>query len=225
MKPYNPLEKENLGKSVADSLTKQKTVPLSSIEAFQGAGVYVIYYSGNFSPYKKLGEWNRAEEEPRIPIYIGKAVPTGGRKGNVDPEVSAKGSSLYRRLEEHKASIEQPTNLEISDFSCRFLIVDDIWIPLGESLLISRHRPIWNSLIDGFGNHDPGKGRYNGARPNWDTLHPGRTWAAKCAPSKLTEKQILHHIGQYWEAYYHVELPPTLGQGRDERASGEKANS
>jgi hypothetical protein len=80
-------------------------------------------------------------------------------------------------------------------------VVDDVWIPLGESLLIQRHRPIWNSLIDGFGNHTPGKGRFEGARPAWDTLHPGRHWAEKCGPSKLTEAQILHHIEQYWEAF------------------------
>lgn len=204
MKPYNPLEKENLGKSVADSLMDQKAQALGSVEAFQGAGVYVIYYSGSYAPYAKLGEWNDTKKGPQIPIYIGKAVPTGGRKGNVDPEISAKGSSLYRRLEEHRSSIEQSSNLDIADFSCRYLVVDDIWIPLGESLLISRHRPIWNSLIDGFGNHDPGKGRYKGARPSWDTLHPGRSWAAKCAPSKLSEEQILHHIDEYWEAYENV---------------------
>jgi hypothetical protein len=66
-------------------------------------------------------------------------------------------------------SLDQASNLEIDDFWCRFLVVDDIWIPLGESLLIQRHRPIWNSLIDGFGNHDLGSGRRKGARPNWDT--------------------------------------------------------
>jgi hypothetical protein len=92
-------------------------------------------------------------------------------------------------------------NLNIEDFWCRFLVVDDIWIPLGESLLIQRHRPIWNSMLDGFGNHDPGAGRHKGARPNWDTLHPGRAWAERCAPSKLTKEQILTEVGKYWDSY------------------------
>jgi hypothetical protein len=201
MKPYNPLEKENLGKSVADSLIKQRPTPLGSIERFAGAGVYSIYYTGFFDPYSKLGEWNSSVNDLKIPIYVGKAVPTGGRKGNVDPEISAKGTALYSRLEEHRKSIEQASNLEIDDFWCRFLVVDDIWIPLGESLLIQRHRPIWNSLIDGFGNHDPGSGRHKGARPNWDTLHPGRVWAERCAPSKQTEDQIRQAITEYWEEY------------------------
>jgi Eco29kI restriction endonuclease len=201
MKPYNPLEKENLGKSVAESLLKQKAIPLSLVDRFSGAGVYAIYYTGHFDTYLKLSDWNTSADELNVPIYVGKAVPTGGRKGNVDADVSAKGSALYSRLDEHRKSIEQASNLEIRDFWCRYLVVDDIWIPLGESLLIQRHRPIWNSLIDGFGNHDPGAGRHKGARPNWDTLHPGRSWADRCAPSKLTEEQIRRQATQYWETY------------------------
>jgi len=206
MKPYNPLEKENLGKSVADSLIKQKPVPLGAVERFSGAGVYAIYYTGEFDTYSKLRDWNTSVDDLNVPIYVGKAVPTGGRKGNIDPEVSAKGAALFSRLDEHRKSIEQATNLEIADFWCRYLVVDDIWIPLGESLLIQRHRPIWNSLIDGFGNHDPGSGRHKGARPNWDTLHPGRNWADRCAPSKLTEEQIRQQIDAYWTMYQGPEI-------------------
>lgn len=206
MRPYNPLEKENLGKSVADSLLKQKPEPLCSIERFVGAGVYAIYYTGNFEPYAKLGEWNRNGDDLNFPIYVGKAVPKGGRKGKVSPDEAAKGSSLFKRLNEHRQSIEQTSNLAISDFWCRYLVVDDIWIPLGESLMIQRHRPIWNSLIDGFGNHTPGRGRFEGARPAWDVLHPGRSWADKCARSSLSEEQIRHHIDQYWIAYEKNEL-------------------
>ncbi len=76
-----------------------------------------------------------------------------------------------------------------------------IWIPLGESLLIARFRPIWNVVLDGFGNHDPGKGRYNGARPLWDVLHPGRGWAKRCAARTETVEEIHGRIGEYLEAH------------------------
>jgi len=33
-----------------------------------------------------------------------------------------------------------------------------------EAALIRYYKPIWNTQIDGFGNHDPGKGRYNQAK-------------------------------------------------------------
>ena len=93
------------------------------------------------------------------------------------------------------------TNLDLADFSCRFLEVDDIWIPLGESLLIQFYRPLWNSVVDGFGNHDPGGGRYKGASPSWDTLHPGRHWAASCAASKILEPQLRQSIAAFWANY------------------------
>lgn len=76
-------------------------------------------------------------------------------------------------------------------------MVEDIWIPLGENLLIQQYQPLWNRIIEGFGNHDPGAGRYNGKRPVWDELHPGRTWATKCTPPKWNEKEILEHVKNY----------------------------
>jgi hypothetical protein len=115
--------------------------------------------------------------------------PPGARKGNFDLDAKP-GPVLYKRLQEHAESVNAAGYLQIEDFFCRFLVVDDIWIPLGESLLIAQFAPVWNKLVDGFGNHDPGKGRYQGMRSKWDTLHPGRVWAAKCAVRKETVEQI-----------------------------------
>ena len=72
MKPYNPLEKENLGKSVADSLVSRTTVPLGKIERFHGAGVYASYYTGSFDAYAELGKWNCREDASLVPIYVRK---------------------------------------------------------------------------------------------------------------------------------------------------------
>lgn len=172
--PFNPLDKRNLGKSVADALlaTDVHSLPPAS---FRGAGIYAIYYTGSFPVYGKVANANR-EERFGWPIYVGKADHSGVRKGGfglgAEPRLK-----LYRRLAEHAKSIEQANNLELADFRCRFLVVEDIWIPLGESLLIEMFHPLWNRSIDGFGNHDPGKGRSNQRRSPWDTLHPGRAWA------------------------------------------------
>lgn len=185
--PFNPLDKRHLGESVALAMLRQPTVPMAALSEFDGAGIYAIYYHGPFPAYKLIAAWNKAEH--RAPIYIGKAVPKGARKGSglsVNP-----GRVLFSRLLQHLRSIEEAENLNIEDFSCRYLVVDDIWIPLGESLLIARFSPLWNSLIDGFGNHDPGKGRHAGLRPRWDVLHPGRSWAEKCQPRAETSEQII----------------------------------
>jgi hypothetical protein len=121
------------------------------------------------------------------PIYAGKAIPEGGRKGGLGLDVPA-GKPLHKRLSEHRTSIETAENLNIDDFCCRFLVVDDIWIPLGESLLIEKTRPLWNVIVDGFGNHDPGKGRHEQQLSSWDTLHPGRNWAKKLQKGKSIEE-------------------------------------
>lgn len=194
---FNPLAKHNLGKSVVDALLASPESPLADVGTFSGAGVYAIYYSGSFPGYKPLSALNR--KGAKIPIYVGKAIPKGGRKG-ASVDASTDSTALSKRLQEHKASIDEVDSLRIEDFSYRSLVVDDIWISLGEALIIQRFQPLWNQVVDGFGNHDPGAGRYGGMRPSWDELHPGRSWAAKCQPPKLTRKQILESVNLYMES-------------------------
>ncbi|HHJ13332.1 MAG TPA: Eco29kI family restriction endonuclease [Gammaproteobacteria bacterium] len=192
--PFSPLDKRHLGESVGQAMLRQPVVPLGDPRAFEGAGIYAIYYTGAFPGYQEIARHNQ-EGRFGAPIYVGKAVPKGARKGG-DLEASP-GKVLHNRLKQHAKSIEQAANLEISDFHCRYLIVDDIWIPLGESLLIARFGPLWNKLIDGFGNHDPGKGRHGGLRPRWDALHPGRPWAERCQPRDESAEQIIREARNY----------------------------
>lgn len=194
-KPFNPLDRVNLGASVAQALLQQEPVSLGRIKPFNGAGIYAIYYTGNFKPYEPIAKRCR-DGKFEVPIYVGKAIPAGARKGGTGLASSA-GKVLYNRLAEHAESIRAVDNLDIKDFSCCFLVVDDIWIPLGESLLIAKFSPIWNNIIEGFGNHDPGRGRYEGMRPRWDVLHPGRAWAVKCKPRPETPKQIIADVTTY----------------------------
>lgn len=184
-KIFNPLDKENIGKSVSAAILSQPIVAMTELSDFIGAGVYAIYYRGNFPLYEPISDANR--DEFRQPIYAGKAVPQGARKGNAILD-SLSGHDLYKRLNEHRKSIEAAENLNIEDFFCRYLIVDDIWIPLGESVLIQQTKPLWNNVLDGFGNHDPGSGRGKQQRSPWDILHPGRAWAEKLAEGKSLEE-------------------------------------
>ncbi len=192
--PFNPLDKKNLGASVAEALLTKEVHPLGDLPVFEGAGIYAIYYAGDFAPYSQVSRLN-CDGRFMLPIYVGKAVPPGARMGaSLD---LAAGKVLHKRLKEHAESIRSAENLNIEDFYCRFLVVDDIWIPLGESLIIARFTPVWNSLIDGFGNHNPGKGRHAGMRPRWDVLHPGREWAMRLADRPETQAQIAQDAETY----------------------------
>jgi len=145
--------------------------------SFVGTGVYALYYLSGFDLYTRVARPN--QEVQSQPIYVGKAVPPGWRTARSQ---ATDAPVLYRRLQEHSRSIDQADNLEIDDFRCRFMILGDVEsdlvVPV-EAELIRRYSPLWNSVIDGFGNHDPGSGRYNQARSEWDVLHPGRPWVRK----------------------------------------------
>jgi hypothetical protein len=192
--PFNPLVKRHLGESVGQAMLRQAPMPLAELKAFAGAGIYAIYYTGEFDGYEPIARANRGRRF-LAPIYIGKAVPRGARKGG-DLEAPI-GSPLCDRLKQHAKSLHQADNLNAVDFHCRYLVADDIWIPLGETVLIASFNPLWNKLIDGFGNHDPGKGRHAGLRPRWDVIHPGRPWAKRCRARDETADQILGEAREY----------------------------
>ena len=212
--PYNPLDKVSLGESVTRALIEAPAVPLLLPHAFNGAGIYAIYYTGDYRPYRRLAALNKRGRFGH-PIYVGKAVPRGARRGGFglgeDP-----GNALFIRLKEHARSIEQAENLDISDFVCRYLIVEDIWIPLGESLLIEKFSPVWNKALDGFGNHSPGKGRFNQQRSLWDVMHPGRDWALRCAENNLSYEDIVASVEEFLE----MPFPRTRFQDRPPEIKG-----
>ena len=84
---------------------------------------------------------------------------------------------LFNRIREHFRNIQQAENLFPNDFKCRYIILDGdesgIIGPV-EAHLIRKSQPLWNAIIDGFGNHTPREGRFNQAKSGWDVLHPGR---------------------------------------------------
>jgi len=188
MQAYDPLDYGNLARSVVEALLGGPREPLPPSVPFEGSGVYAVYYHGDFPGYRSLVKTRDAP-----PIYVGKAVPIGARKGR--RRLSA-GKELYQRLREHTESIEQARNLELKDFTCRYLVVVPVWITLAERFLVEHYQPVWNVAIDGFGNHDPGAGRRAMKRPQWDILHPGRLWAEKLV-AKESFEQVLERLREF----------------------------
>lgn len=170
-------------------------MPLRDVDQISGAGVYVIYYTGPFAAYAPISAANQDDKFEK-PIYIGKAIPKGGRKGGLTMDASM-GRALGDRLRQHATSIEEAQNLELADFYVRHLVVDDIWIPLGENMLIETFRPIWNVVIDGFGNKDPGNRRAGQYKSSWDVIHPGRKFAVKLADSGVKPEALLKKVDAF----------------------------
>jgi hypothetical protein len=168
-------------------------------ERFTGTGVYALYYTGKNRIYARYGELNRLSYN--YPIYVGKAVPKGWRQSRTSDRLGATASELHNRIKEHCRNIAVGNDLKVSDFTCRFVIFEDTgsdMIGTIEAALIKLNRPLWNTVVDGFGNHTPGAGRFEQAKSQWDVLHPGRAWAERCMgtpPNKdLIVKQIAAHL-------------------------------
>ena len=179
-KPYDPLDYGNLTINLVRELMGRKPVNLPLAERFDGPGVYALFYDGDFEPYATLRSADAIH-----PIYVGKAVAPGARKGGKAPDDAA--PVLHKRIREHTGSLEAAVNLCVTDFTCRYLVVVPLWITMAERFLIEHYQPCWNVCIEGFGLHNPGKGRLQGLCPWWDTLHPGRPWAVGLQPRSETE--------------------------------------
>src|SRR5258708_30548763 len=198
---YNPLDYDVLTQNIVDELMKRRPVTLPVKKRFSGAGVYAIFYRGAAKRYARVRSLDSV-----WPIYVGKAVPGGARKGLVAR--GKLGPELQCRLMQHAESIKAAKNLDIRDFRCRYLIVTPLWIVMAERFLIENFRPAWNVGIDGFGNHDPGRRRQGQYRSRWDTLHVGRPWAEKLAV-RYSSKDVETDLRKFFVAH-----PPGKKQGK-----------
>jgi hypothetical protein len=196
--PYNPLQKKNLAESIVRAVLNQPAESLSKTNDLGGAGVYIIYYSGDSEIYRPVAERNCGGKWEQ-PIYIGKAIPKGGRKGGfADDHSAARGAALRDRLGQHHSSISEAQNLDVDDFSFRALVVDEIFIPLGENMLIERYRPVWNLVLDGFGNKDPGRRRKDQYRSPWDVIHQGRRFAEKLGENPTPAQEYIAALKEFF---------------------------
>lgn len=164
-------------------------------ESFLGTGVYALYYTGSNPLYKRYAELNRLSYG--YPIYVGKAVPKGWRQARSSDNPLNQSRELIGRLREHGRSITLGAELSLADFMCRFVIFEEEgsdMISTIEAALIKLNKPLWNTAVDGFGNHDPGSGRYEQAKSDWDVIHEGRAWANKCNGKHAEKSTIISNI-------------------------------
>lgn len=163
---YNPLSVGELGRNAVRALLGYSVTELPPQPPFAGGGVYAVYYQGPFIAYSALDD----------PIYVGKA------------------DRLYGRLTDHAASIDAAQNIDLASFGCRWLVLEPVWITLTEQILIDQYEPIWNRTLKGFGNHHQGRSRTRQARSQWDTVHPGRHWAAAMKPRDESAEELLERV-------------------------------
>lgn len=195
---YHSAEFAELVKDAVRFFNGTPVYPLPLQERFSGTGVYALYYTGKHETYGRYAELNRLEY--KYPIYVGKAVPKGWRQSRISNDVLKPSFELQSRIREHSRNITQVEGIDPSEFSCRFVIFEaegSDMIGTIEAALIKLNKPLWNSALDGFGNHTPGAGRFNQAKSDWDVIHPGRVWADKCTGMPRARNEILARIAAH----------------------------
>lgn len=195
---FDPSNPKVVGRFVSLALVAQERHPLAEIPQFYGSGVYAIYYRGPFELYAPLSA-------TETPIYVGQAAPTV----NNARTPMEQGARLCARLADHKKNIGKASGtLDLNDFEFRSLVVQSGWETAAEDYLIHLFRPIWNSETDilyGLGKHGDSATTRANKRSPWDTLHPGRIWAADSAEDARSVSRIESDLEKHFHAH------PTFG--------------
>jgi len=161
-----------MARLLLNHLSHAQAFGLNDPVASEEPGVYALYYDNDECPlYGGLTD--------DMPLYVGKA-----------------GQRLSDRLRKHAASIQSAENLTIEHFMVRVLPIRECVVSAAETVLINEYAPMWNTVITGFGNNPPGRGRSEQRRSAWDTLHPGRSWAAVLAVDR-PRSQIVYDVKQW----------------------------
>jgi hypothetical protein len=168
-----------------------------------GSGIYAIYYHGtSIAAYSPIAT-------TETPIYVGKADP----RDPFAPTPQAQGSALHDRLKEHARSVTRTSNLMLSDFQYRSAPVQSGMQAAVEAFMIQLFRPIWNKEVRvcyGIGKHGDSHETRRNKRSPWDTMHPGRAWAAQTAEDQRSHADIEATIAKHLTAHPVFKTLPEL---------------
>lgn len=198
---FDPADARMLGRITSVALLLLERHPFSDLHTgFYGAGVYAIYYCGDLPLYKPISG-------TETPIYIGSAEPT---KDKYASTVRDQGTALLSRLRWHARNIGLAENLEADHFRFRYLVVKSGLQKTAEDCLISFYKPLWNKeigIMHGFGKHGDSAATRANKRSPWDTMHPGRGWAAESLSDQSELSKIEEKVAEHFSKHPpHVEL-------------------
>lgn len=191
---FDPSDPKVVGRFVSLALVAQRRHPLAEIPRTYGSGVYAVYYTGDFDLYQPIAT-------TETPIYVGQAAPLISNARTPREQ----GQRLCSRLSTHRKNIARASGtLRLADFEFRSLVVQSGWESAAEDYLIHLFRPVWNSetgILYGLGKHGDDAATRANKRSPWDTLHPGRVWAAKSKEDAKTPAVIQRELREHFSKH------------------------
>jgi hypothetical protein len=175
--------------------SRQPCYPLTDLASMKQelagyVGIYMLFYTGGFPLYAGVKHANQFF--CCMPIYIGKAETPGKRTGR-----NAVTGGLVGRLVEHKRSIESIDGLSVNDFQFKVVAMGVDVVAWGESVLIRHYKPLWNTVLSGFGIHAPGTGRNDQMRSMWDQIHEGRAFAKNRPSNPVNVSTLQNRVDEH----------------------------
>ncbi|MBF6095718.1 Eco29kI family restriction endonuclease [Nocardia cyriacigeorgica] len=209
---FDPLSTTQLSNTICEKLERQPLVSMADqIPRFEGAGLYALYYRGDsvelYRPLAKL----------QIPVYAGQ-----GRSSNSATGATSRAARpLCERLRMHRTSMIQG-GLPIAEFRFRALLMPDVHADLGENGLRVGYRPVWNSVLTGFGSKEQGASTRKSGKSKWDTVHDGRrrTYGEATHQAPQLTAAVKAHIE--WQLDEYPRLPwqhPTVEVNYEDRTT------
>jgi hypothetical protein len=191
--PFDPRTPISLALQVAGELMRQPAFPVLDAPR-SGAGVYVISYVGGNELYAPA---DGAETH----LYAGVAAATD-MVGLIGELTGDAGPRLYNRMRRNAQTLRavcaaEGSGLSPDDFVARALPVSSWWAQLAQVALVAQMKPVWNVTVTGFDAVDPGGPAATRAMPDFDVLHPGRTWASRHWPASATRDELAQRIRQH----------------------------
>ncbi|MBI9085758.1 MAG: Eco29kI family restriction endonuclease [Desulfobacterales bacterium] len=117
--------------------------------------------------------------------------------------VEEQGQALYTRLKEHSKSMTK-ADLPLADFYFRAAPIQTGMQAAVEDFMIRLFRPIWNKEIKicyGIGKHGDSASTRANKRSPWDTMHPGRKWAADTELDQMSLQEIESRVAEHFTAH------------------------
>ncbi len=169
---FDPSNPNVGGRIVGITMIAQKRKPLANIERFYGAGVYALYYNGDFPGL-------RANFAAGTPDLRGKADPADAASKTAMEQGDRLARAAYGSLEKYREGGKPRCDWQ--DFEYRALVVQTGWQTSAEDYLIHLFKtasgiPAGVSATDSA-NMATIPARAPTCASPWDTLHPGRDWA------------------------------------------------
>jgi len=187
--PINLEIRRNIGPRIVNALLKSPERPLAiamgTLEGVKARGMFTLYPRGDFPDFPAYrGYVNASLRGCRVPIFVGTAS-----------------GPLYRRLERWYNILDEVDNLTPEQFTCRYLLLDKLYLPEGKEEVRRQFMPLWNVYLKGHGNNDLGITHGAQERSRFDTVHPGRS-GTRGRSRKETPRQIELKITEHMHSHY-----------------------